>query len=241
MTTTIQSFVVTGANQGLGFHTVHQIAQKPQTLVFLGARRISAAQEAIASLASDIHPTSAVLPVYMDLTKEETVKDAAVFVAAALKERGLSGLDALVNNAGIPTGTDLAIFATNVVGTLAVKNAFRPLLKQGGRIVNVSSLLGSQTLNQARPRVVPVAIYTTYAASKAALNNLVLQWAFEEEEAKSGIRVMALCPGHTTTAANAFSEHGAPPEETCKIIVDSAMGTPENGAFVDVKGATIPW
>ncbi|CAK5266677.1 unnamed protein product [Mycena citricolor] len=240
MANTTQSYVVTGANQGLGYHTVHQIAQKPHTLVFLGARRISAAQEAIASFASDIHPTSAVIPVYMDLTNDKTVTDAGVFVAAALKERGLSGLDALVNNAGIASGTDLLILTTNIAGTIAVKNTFRPMLKRGSRIVNVSSMLGSQALNEARPRI-PVSIYKTYAASKAALNNLTLQWAFEEEESQSGIRVMALCPGLTATAANAYIEHGSPPSESCKIIVDSAVGTPENGVFLDVNGAVIPW
>ncbi|CAK5266674.1 unnamed protein product [Mycena citricolor] len=240
MSNTIQSYVVTGANQGLGYHTVHQIAQKPHALVFLGARRIAAAEEAISSFASDIHSTSAVVPVYIDLTNEKSVTDAAVFVAAALKERGLSRLDVLVNNAGISTGTDLAIFATNVVGTLVVKNAFRPLLKSGSRIVNVSSTLGSQALHAARP---PIAVYNykTYAASKAALNNFILQWAFEEEEAKSGIVVMALCPGLTSTAATGFNDHGAPPAVSCKVIVDSAIGSPKNGSFLDVNGDIAPW
>ncbi|CAK5266728.1 unnamed protein product [Mycena citricolor] len=240
MANTIQSYVVTGANQGLGYHTVHQIAQKPHTLVFLGARRITAAEEAIASFAADIHSTSAVVPVYMDLTNEKTVTDAAAFVAATLKERGLSGLDALVNNAAIATGPDLAIFATNVVGTLAVKNAFRPLLKSGSRIVNVSSLLGSQAMHGARPPIA-VMVFKTYAASKAALNNLTLQWAFEEEEAKSGISVIALCPGLTSTAATGFIAQGAPPEQSCKVIVDSATGSPKNGIFLDVKGDIAPW
>ncbi|CAK5283896.1 unnamed protein product [Mycena citricolor] len=239
------SVVITGANQGLGYHTVHQIAQQPHKLVFMGARRMPAAEAAIAQIVADgIHPTSAVVAVYLDLADEQSIADAGIAVAAALKERGLTGIDALVNNAAMADGPPALVFSTNIAGTMAVKAAFRPLLKAGGTIVNVSSALGSQGLNAARPKV-PTRTLETYGASKAALNNLTLQWAYEEEESGSGVRVVALDPGLTTTTMTStrsfLAGHGESPAVACKVMVDAALATEgKSGVFFD-KNGTIPW
>jgi NAD(P)-dependent dehydrogenase (short-subunit alcohol dehydrogenase family) len=83
------------------------------------------------------------------------------------------------------------VFKTIVFGTVAVTDAFRPLLSNGAAILNISSGLGSMGL-YAHPGI---PILPAYASSKAALNMLTVLWAKQEEEKQSGIRVLSICPG----------------------------------------------
>jgi NAD(P)-dependent dehydrogenase (short-subunit alcohol dehydrogenase family) len=108
----------------------------------------------------------------MDVVNEESVQAAAETTAAALEGRGLAGL---INNAGIAVSGPLMHlplaelrhqFDVNVMGLVAVTQAFLPLLGAGpdapqppGRIINISSVSGHTTY----PFLAP------YAASKRAL------------------------------------------------------------------------
>ncbi|KAJ7695786.1 hypothetical protein B0H17DRAFT_1131381 [Mycena rosella] len=96
---TLRSFLVTGSNQGLRMHTVHKLASTPNVLVFMGARKLSAAEEARAKFTADINLSSAVVPVQLDITDTTSIKNAHIFIANHLKEKSLSGLDVLINNA----------------------------------------------------------------------------------------------------------------------------------------------
>jgi NAD(P)-dependent dehydrogenase (short-subunit alcohol dehydrogenase family) len=168
--------LITGANKGIGFEIARQLGHLGH-LVLLGARDATLGQAAAASLeAEEID----VRLVHVDLGKPETIR-----AAAAAIEADYGRLDVLVNNAGIADGADgppsragidavRRIFDTNFFGTLNVIQTMLSLLRKSaaGRIVNLSSGLGSLTLNSdAKWEFAPYKLLG-YNASKAALNML---------------------------------------------------------------------
>jgi NAD(P)-dependent dehydrogenase (short-subunit alcohol dehydrogenase family) len=108
-------------------------------------------------------------PLFLDVTDAGSITEAVETIQAAVGEAGLAGL---VNNAGIvvvgpleclPMSELQAQFAVNVLGLLAVTQAFLPLLRQGeGRIVNIGSLAGKLSFP----------LWGPYAASKFAVEAL---------------------------------------------------------------------
>jgi NADP-dependent 3-hydroxy acid dehydrogenase YdfG len=62
-----------------------------------GSRKISAAEDALAEFKSDIHASSTVVPVQLDITDAASVKNAHTFIQGYLKSQNLPGLDVLVN------------------------------------------------------------------------------------------------------------------------------------------------
>ncbi|KAF7299660.1 Short-chain dehydrogenase/reductase family protein [Mycena chlorophos] len=198
---TRRTFLVSGANQGLGMHTVHQIAQTAGVIVFMGSRRLSAAQEAIAAFDPPIDASSIVVPVQLDIADASSISDAHSFISSYLKERGIDGLDVLINNAaiGLETTSDMKeTFEVSLFGTVALTTAFRPLIRSGGAILNISSRMGSMVLIGQ----LPIAMAHAYSSSKSALNNLTVIWAREEKEKGTGIRVVSICPGFNKTRIN---------------------------------------
>nr|GAT49366.1 short-chain dehydrogenase/reductase family protein [Mycena chlorophos] len=233
----LRSIFVTGANQGLGMHAVHQLAQTPSVLVFMGSRKLSNAKDALAKFAGDVHASSTVVPVQLDLTDAESIKKAAIVVDETLKEKGLTGLDVLVNNAAIATNSFPDVYAVNVVGTAAITAALRPLLNQNGSIINISSELGSLTWHTKRP---PPPLFAAYSSSKSALNQMTLIWAIEEEQKKSGVRVVSICPGFNATALNNYTGTQAP-EDGVKVIVKTALEkSGASGVYFNKEGP-IAW
>ncbi|KAF7360606.1 Short-chain dehydrogenase/reductase family protein [Mycena venus] len=238
MASIIRSILVTGSNQGLGMHTVHQLGSTENTLVFMGSRKLAAAEEALATFASDIHPSSTVVPVQLDITDAKSIKNAHTFIEETLKEKNLSGLDVLINNAarGGP-GPFEETFAVNVIGTAAITETIRPLLNNGGAILNISSTLGSLHWHTQRP---PPPLFPAYSSSKSALSSLTLQWAIQEEQKGSGIRVVSICPGHNATRMTNYTA-AMSPAEGCKVIVRTALEKGgKSGVFFD-KDGEVKW
>ncbi|KAJ7088392.1 hypothetical protein B0H15DRAFT_949574 [Mycena belliarum] len=221
---------------GLGMHAVHQLATTPNVLVFMGSRKLAAAEEARAKFVSDIHASSSVVPVQLDLCDTESIKNAHDSVAKILKEKNL-GLDVLVNNAAIANGTFTEVYAGNIIGTAALTEAMRPLINNGGAILNISSGLGSLTHFTKRP---PPPVFPAYNSSKAALNSLTLQWAIQEEEKGSGIRVVSICPGFNATNLNRYTGT-MHPSEGAKIIVKTALEKEGKSAMFIHAGGEYPW
>ncbi|KAJ7486157.1 hypothetical protein B0H11DRAFT_2231078 [Mycena galericulata] len=219
-------------------HAVHQLAMTPDVLVFMGSRKLTAAEEALAQFASDIHSSSTVVPVQVDITDDASVKNAHTFIAKYLQEKNLAGLDVLHFSAAIAGKTFEETYATNVFGTVKITDAIRPILKNGGAILNISSRLGSITLYSKRPTVMPV--YLMYSSSKAALNSLTAQWALQEEQKGSGIRVVSINPGFNATNLNNYT--GAMnPSDGCKVIVKEALAKEgKSSVFID-KDGELPW
>jgi NAD(P)-dependent dehydrogenase (short-subunit alcohol dehydrogenase family) len=162
--------------------------------------------------------------------RAETIRATAATIEAAHGR-----LDVLVNNAGIadrgdgpPSRADLdpvrRTLLTNFVGPAAIAQAMLPLLRRSpaGRIVNVSSGLGSLARNTDPGWEHAPVKFLGYSASKAALNMLTVQLAFELKD--TPIKVNSADPGYTATDLN---DHGG-------------TQTVEEGAAEAVRLALLP-
>lgn len=218
--------LITGANKGIGLETARQLGQAGYT-VYIGARdseRGNAAAEQLKSEGFDARF------LHIDL------EDVATFApAAAVVSSEFGHLDALVNNAGVnfdfghrasEVDTDLVrkTFEINLFSQIELTKHFIPLLEKspGGRIVNLSSILGSLTMNS-DPKS-PIGDWRSlgYNASKAALNAYTAILSFDLR--KTNIKVNAAHPGWVKT------ELGGP---------DAPMEL-EDGAKTSVWLATLP-
>jgi NAD(P)-dependent dehydrogenase (short-subunit alcohol dehydrogenase family) len=195
--------LITGANKGIGLETARQLGSRGIT-VLIGARDSAKGEEAATVLKAE---GITAYPVTIDVT------DTASIAAAAGKVEARFGkLDILVNNAGVlPDGgvttseiSDILwrqTFETNVFGLINTTQAFLPLLRksEAGRIVNLSSILGS--ISYASDPDSPIGggtgTGTAYAASKAAVNMYTTHLAAELKE--SPIKVNAVHPGWVKT------------------------------------------
>jgi NAD(P)-dependent dehydrogenase (short-subunit alcohol dehydrogenase family) len=133
-----------------------------------------------------------------------------------------------------------AVYETNVFGVLAVTQAVLPLLREApaGRIVNVSSGVGSLTLNSDPTFPYRAGFGVGYAASKTALNAITLSFAIELES--TNIKVNAVSPGFTATALNNFEgtdtvEQGA--RNPVRVALEENGPT---GTFTGPDGP-LPW
>jgi NAD(P)-dependent dehydrogenase (short-subunit alcohol dehydrogenase family) len=235
--------LVTGANKGIGFEVSRCLAQAGLT-VLMAARNPDLGQAAAAALNAQ---GLDVRFIELDVVSSATIEAAATTIAAEFQR-----LDVLVNNAGInvpgdgpPSTADLAavrrVLETNFLGTLAVTQALLPLLRKSpaGRIVNVSSGLGSLQWN-ADPNWAYASVKLTgYCASKAALNMLTVHLAYELRG--TSIKVNASDPGYTATDLNGHRGHQTVAEgaaETVRLALLPADGP--TGGFFATAGPD-PW
>ena len=241
--------LITGGNRGLGLATARLLGQAGVTII-IAARSEERSHEAVVTLRrEDIYASA----IRVDVDDPDSVATAVDRVA---REHGR--LDILVNNAGIlPEATtpdasqplDLDLFTrtfnTNVLGAVAVTQAFLPLLtaSEAGRIVNVSSTMGSLS-DQVNPEspyygmVVPA-----YQASKAALNGLTI--ALSKALAGSAIKVNSVCPGWVQTDLGGPDHRAAAPTtatDAAHVVVEAALldRTGPSGTFFDAAGP-IAW
>jgi len=245
MATANKVALITGANKGLGFEMARQLGKAGVTVV-LAARDPQKGEAAAEKLRSDGIDAQFVK---LDVTNKEDHTAAAAFL-----EQKFGRLDILINNAGISAeglGTGKAskttpdvihrTFETNFFAPVALTQAMLPLLMKSdaGRIVNMSSILGSQTL-QADPKS-PIYDFKSlsYDASKAALNSFTIHLAHELKDTK--IKVNSAHPGWVKTD---MGTDAAPMEipEGGKTGVELALlgeDGPTGGFFH--LGNTLPW
>ena len=227
---------ITGANRSIGFEVARQLLQR-DVYVYLGCRDLGRGQAAVAKLREA--GLTNVEPVTVDISDPESVRAAA----AAVKARG-TGLDILINNAGILGGMQQsaltmdvaeirAVYDTNVFGTIDMVQAFYPLLREAPQpvIVNVTSGLASLTLhNDPSWNHYPVK-HPAYGPSKTALNAYTVVLAYELRD--TPFKVNVVDPGYTATEFNNFS---GPNEvsEGARPIVEYALLGPDgpSGRFV---------
>jgi NAD(P)-dependent dehydrogenase (short-subunit alcohol dehydrogenase family) len=235
--------LVTGANKGIGREISRQLAAQG-VLVLMGARDPQRGEQAVADLRAAGLPVEFI---QIDVTSQPSVEKAAAEV-----ERRHGRLDILVNNAGIALdwfpASELTVetfqqtFDTNVFGVFRVTKAFIPLLKKSGhgRIVNVSSGLGSLTRNADTNSTLAIQNQLlAYCSSKAALNMMTIHFAKELQSA--GVKVNSANPGYTATDMNQHRgprtvEQGAAEPVRLALLPDDG---PTAGVFSDT-GAD-PW
>ena len=217
--------LITGANKGIGKEIARQLGKLGITVI-IGARDKKKGKEAEKELRSQ---GMEVLTVKLDVTKQSTIDAAALEI-----EKKFGKLDILVNNAGIgidtgkPSTIDIDIlyrtYDTNVFGPFRMIKTFLPLLKksEAGRIVNMSSGLGSLERNSSQYWETSGPKLLAYNSSKSALNAVTLQFAYELR--KTAIKVNSAAPGFVATDINQFR----------------GTRTVEQGARAPVRLATLP-
>ena len=235
--------LVTGANKGIGREIARQFG-KAGMIVLLGARDTVLGEAAAAKLREEKLDVHFLL---LDLVRPETIAAAAASIAAQFQQ-----LDILINNAAIldqadgpPSSADLnsvkRVMETNFLGTLAVTQAMLPLLRKSkaARIVNLSSGLASLEKNGDPGWDFAAFKLIGYNASKAALNMLTVQLAFELRGA--GIKVNSISPGFVATDMNAH-RGTLTVEEGAAGPVRLALLPPDgpSGGFFDQHGSH-PW
>jgi NAD(P)-dependent dehydrogenase (short-subunit alcohol dehydrogenase family) len=227
--------MVTGASGGIGRATAARLAQAGH-VVFAAARRASALEELAAT-----HP--GIYPVPLDVTDQAAIDHARQQIQT---QTGGYGLDVLVNAAGIlvlgpveaiPDQQTRAQLEVNLFGALAVTRAFLPPMRQrhGGRIVNVSSVLGRFVLPGSG----------IYSASKFALE--AASDALRLELAPFGVRVVLVQPGVIATPLYARAAAAMNGDDQAlapyRAVWPAGLGFPERllqaAASVDGIAATL--
>ena len=217
--------VVTGASSGIGEAAALELARRGASVV--AAARSAEKLEALVSRASG----GRVLAVEADVSDRSSVE---AMVGRAVGEFGR--LDVLVNNAGLGLSGRVSelraedlryVFEVNTIGPLNCVQAALPYMGRGGRILNVSSVVGKRAI----PKV------GGYCSTKFALN--ALSDSLRVEVADRGISVTSVYPGTTRTSFRDNSRRtrdekrgwrpkGVTPERVAEKIANAAEKGPRD-------------
>jgi NAD(P)-dependent dehydrogenase (short-subunit alcohol dehydrogenase family) len=217
--------VVTGASSGIGEATVLELAARGASVV-AAARSVGKLEDLARRAAS-----SGVLVVEADVADRELVE---AMVGRTVEKFGR--LDVLVNNAGLGLSGRISellpedlryVFEVNTIGPLNCAQAALPRMGRGGRIINVSSVVGLRAI----PKV------GGYCSTKFALN--ALSDSLRVEVADRGVSVTSVYPGTTRTSFRDNSRRtrdekrgwrpkGVTPERVAKKIADAAEKGPRD-------------
>lgn len=240
--------LITGANKGLGFEVAKQLGEHGFSIIVTArtAEKLNATLNALKALNIDAcgYP--------LEVTRRSEMSELVHFI-----ETTFGKLDVLVNNAGVQF--DLPSFmpgnTSENVSSEVLKNTFDinyfsvveltqhllPLIKKsfGGRIVNVSSIMGSLTLHADPSSPIYDIKLLAYNSSKTALNQFTVHLA--QSLRNTNIKVNAAHPGWVKTA---LGGEYAPMEvkDGAKTIVDLCL-IDENGpsgSFMHLND-NLPW
>ncbi|KAK7160190.1 hypothetical protein R3I93_007976 [Phoxinus phoxinus] len=252
------SVLVTGSNRGIGLELVRQLVDSPSSplQIFAGCRDPNGprAQE-LQELAQKHHDVITV--VQLDTDSVASIADASKLVEAKLNG---SGLNLIINNAGVNIPGSLAesgtqemvdVFTTNVVGPMLIAKNFRPLLCKAAAqvphqtsmscrrsaVVNISSILSSLTTCADNFNLCPM---YPYRVSKAALN--MLTCCLAEDFKKEGILVISLHPGWVQTGMGGPQAPLTTAESvSCMMKVITSLTEKDSGTLLDWEGKSLPW
>ena len=228
--------LITGANRGIGLEFARQLLARGEHVV--ATCRHPGKATALNALAGEHPGRLHVLP--LDVADP---KSRASLVHDLPLVLGDDRLDLLVNNAGVLHSgerfghVEAAIledsFRTNAIGPFLLAQALAPLLNDGARIANLSSVMASiASRGEFRS--------PSYCASKAAQNMLTVQLA--QAVAARDIVVLALHPGWVQTEMG--GEHATVPTADAVRgllqVVDGATPA-QSGSFLDWRGGALPW
>lgn len=196
----------------------------------------------------------------LDISQTKSVQDFRDF----LKAEHPDGIDFVINNAGIAMeGFDSNVvkktLETNYYGTLEASQSLLPLIRKGGRLVNVSSRGGQLNkysdeirdafLSAAKTGVPEVTALMTrfqkavdegrekeagypsaaYAVSKAGETGYTMAIAMQEAKKNTGVLINACCPGYVNTDMT---------KQRGRLTTDEGARTPVMLALQDIKGVT---
>ena len=240
---------ITGGNRGLGLQTALDL-KDAGVKVAISSRDLAQGEQAVEKLRG--------AGVDADVLEFDITKPADHQAAYDYFNSKYGHLDILVNNAGIAGGTfpgtgpehsasevpsDLLhkVFETNFFAQVALTDKLLPLLKKSaaGRIVNLSSILGSLTLHADPKSPIYNAKSFAYDASKTALNAFTVHLAWELRD--TNIKVNSAHPGWVKTD---MGGEQAPMELSEGAKTSAALATlpddgPSGGFFH--QGQPLPW
>ena len=228
----MKTVLITGANKSIGLEAARQLLQQGY-YVYLGCRNMQKGEQAVIELKAE--GLNQVEPIEIDVDNVKSIKTARNVLGGKIKV-----LDVLINNAGILGGmqqtaleTEISVFRqvfeTNFFGVVEVTQAFIDLLKQSPepRIVNVTSGLGSLTL-QNDPTWKYYGIKAAcYVPSKAALNAYTTVLAYNLRD--TAFKVNVVDPGYTATDFNGHSGPGTVQDAAARVV---------KAAVLDADGPT---
>jgi NAD(P)-dependent dehydrogenase (short-subunit alcohol dehydrogenase family) len=241
---------ITGGNRGLGYQTALDLGKQPAIKVVIGSRDLTQGKQAAEKLQA--------AGADVDVLQFDITKSADYQAAYDYFNSNYGRLDILVNNAGIAGGTfpgdgpehrasdvplDLLhkVFETNFFAQVALTKTLLPLIRKSpaGRIVNLSSILGSLTLHADPKSPIYHAKSFAYDASKAALNAFTVHLAYELRDTR--IKVNSAHPGWVKTdmggdQAPMEIEDGS---KTSVALATLPEGGPSGGYFH--MGRPLPW
>ena len=239
--------LITGANKGIGFETARQLGK-------LGVSIIAASRNKERGIAAveKLH-TEGIDAEFLQLDVDN---DAEIQFAFEFIQNKYGKLDILINNAGIqvehgdwgvnntPTISEKALretFDTNFFQVVKLTNTLLPLIRksEAGRIVNLSSILGSLTLHSDPSSPIYNSKLFAYDTSKTALNSYTIHLAAALQD--TPIKVNSAHPGWVKTdlgsdAAPMEVEDGA--KTSVALALLEADGP--TGKYIHL-GQELPW
>jgi len=244
--------LVTGANKGIGFAIVENLCiNNPKLHVLLGARDLKLGNEALKKLKSNDN----VSVIHLDINDEKSIKSAAESV-----KKQYGGLDILINNAGMAwkgsafnEEVATTTLGTNYFGTLKVCQEFFPLLRENGRVVNVSSSVGKSTFGK-----MSSSLRDQFLADDLTLDTLnglmnkfikdVANGSFKKEGwpettygvSKSGLTMLTRLQARDNKTKGVLINSCCPGWVKTDMAGDKAPLTPAQGALTPVHLAFLP-
>jgi NAD(P)-dependent dehydrogenase (short-subunit alcohol dehydrogenase family) len=199
------SYVVTGANRGLGYGFVQYLASDPANTVIGIVRNKAAADKTIAKdgLTKNVHMVEAEIANHASLiaVREQIssltggVVDYLIHNAAVVdRTTAETALDELEDNSVLETAL-LDSFRTNVIGSINTTNVLLPLIKKSS--IKKVALISTGAADPAFVNGMGVAGGAPYAISKAAANMAIFKYNAKYQ--KEGILFFAVSPGIVAT------------------------------------------
>ena len=193
----LKTVLITGANKGIGAEIAKKLLNTKKFRVILACRSEELGSKKAAELIAEtgVPETNIMVVGNFDLNKIESIQNAAALIIKNSQDQ--KPLDVLINNAGMAYELDSTeaksviakvTLGVNYFGTKAVTSVFLPLVKNGGRIINVSSRMGlikDQVKNEEL-----IDLFTnapTKIGTVAKLDEIVNKYISLSDEAKSHV------------------------------------------------------
>lgn len=224
------TYLITGANRGIGLEFARQLSQRGKDAVILGTARDPAGAGELARLVHQVIP--------LDVSDEGSIAG----LSAAVGERPI---DVLINNAGVGSdqrsinGLTLAelnrVFTINAFAPMLVVKSLLPNLRAGNRksVFSITSQLGSIANNKGGSSY-------PYRASKTALNQL--NASLSNELRGEGFCCVVTHPGWVRTDMGGQNATlGVDESVRSMLAIIDRLKAEDSGTFFNYDGTTLPW
>nr|WP_242067169.1 SDR family oxidoreductase [Leptolyngbya sp. FACHB-711] len=223
MTVHMATYLITGANRGIGYEYCRQLEARRETVVAV-----------CRTTSHDLHQLGVQVEDGVDITSDDSIAD--------LRNRlGDQTIDVLINNAGILEEETLETlnfdsireqFEVNALGALRITHALLPNLRAGSKVVLMTSRMGSIADNSSGS-------YYGYRMSKAALS--MVGKSLSHDLKPRGIAVAILHPGLVQTRMTDF--YGITPQESVQKLLSriDELTLENTGTFWHANGEVLPW